>query len=98
MQTLGIETQELDFETGAISLSAQPFFMPRADDKCRIGNTLRDPDNPGDDAFTLYRRTIQEEINTNNGLQAHLATAFKNYAFGVVGWGKPLHRDWDPCS
>lgn len=86
---LGIELSELDLETGTTTGSTQAFFQPRDDGKASIANTLLNPDGEGQDDFTSYRRLRRDEINEEMGLQTHLATAFKDCAFGLVRAGKP---------
>lgn len=98
LQNLGIELHELDFWTGATCSSAYPFFAPEIDSRCKIGSTMLDPDFPGHDPFTLYRRMREEGINRRYGLQVHLASSFKRYAeaLRVVGQAEsePLLKVW----
>lgn len=93
LSSLGIEIHELDFETGATCRSAHPFFVPRADDKCRIDNTTRHPDNPDQDTFTDYRQLRKAGINVKMGLQTHLAIAFQDYAYDLAGHCQTL-KEW----
>lgn len=93
LSSLGIEVHELDLVTGATCRAAYPYFYPRADDRCRVGNTQRNPDSPAEDTFTDFRRLRKQGIHVNMGLQPHLAIAFQDYAFDLVQLGQ-LRPEW----
>jgi hypothetical protein len=99
LRNLGIEMHELDFWSGATCRCAFPFFAPAIDSRCKISTTLRDPDDPGQDDFTLYRRMRRDGINVRYGLQFHLAKAFRLYAEALDAAGLPgtePSMEWKP--
>lgn len=68
--------------------------MPRDDGKSQIANTPRNSDDEGQDEFTSYR-SLREDIHVDMGLQTHLATAFKDYAYSLEKAGQPQLK-WKP--
>lgn len=89
LQHLGIELQELDVASGETSASMQPFFMPRDDGKCQIANTAIIPDDEGQDEFAYHRSLRKKGIYVYMGLQTHLASAFRGYAYSLFKAGQP---------